>query len=42
MMPYRRLRLVQVIMPWLGWDNGINGALKYSFFKHLVENFKEK
>ncbi len=26
----------------LGWDNGINGALKYAFFKHLVENFKEK
>ena len=23
----------------LGYDNGINGALKYSFFKHLVESF---
>ena len=23
----------------LGYDNGINGALKYAFFKHLVEGF---
>lgn len=26
----------------LGWDSGVNGALKYKFFEHLVEDFKVK
>lgn len=36
-------RLARVIgVVTLGWDDGINGALKFKFLEHLVENLKVK